>query len=133
MPEFAVGGAEIDKILSILAVTAILGLSLVRARELIARSIAEEMAIRDLSRFFAPEVAEQIRHAEGDTGSMRCDGCRAAILMTDLRGFTALSHGLLAQELIALLADYQSRLSVCGDTRFLIPAASAAAWTARLS
>jgi adenylate cyclase len=30
--------------------------------------------------------------------------------MTDLRGFTALSHGLSAQELIALLADYQSRL-----------------------
>jgi adenylate cyclase len=58
-------GAEIDKILSILAVTAILGLSLVRARELLARSATEEMAISDLSRFFAPEVAEQIRRAGG--------------------------------------------------------------------
>jgi adenylate cyclase len=60
-------GAEIDKILSILAVTAILGLSLVRARELLARSATEEMAISDLSRFFAPEVAEQIRRAGGGT------------------------------------------------------------------
>jgi adenylate cyclase len=103
-------GAEIDKILSILAVTAILALSIVRARELLARSAAEEMAISDLSRFFAPEVAEQIRRAEGDAGSLHCNGCNAGILMTDLRGFTALSEGLSAQELIALLGEYQSRL-----------------------
>jgi adenylate cyclase len=102
-------GAEIDKILSILVVTAILALSLARARELLARSIAEGAAASDLSRFFAPEVAAQIRHAEAGE-SMRCNGCRAAILMTDLRGFTALSQGLSAQELIALLAEYQSRL-----------------------
>ena len=103
-------GAEIDKILSIFVVTLILALSLARARELLARSVAEERAASDLSRFFAPEVAEQIRHAEGDAGSIRCNGCRAAILMTDLRGFTALSRGLSAQELIALLGKYQSRL-----------------------
>ncbi len=80
-------------------VTAILAGSLVRARELLARSAAEEVAIGDLSRFFAPEVAEQIRRVEGDAASTRCNGCHAAILMTDLRGFTALSQGLSAQEL----------------------------------
>ncbi|MBO0735527.1 MAG: adenylate/guanylate cyclase domain-containing protein [Alphaproteobacteria bacterium] len=103
-------GAEIDKILSILVVTAILALSLVRARDLLARSVAEERAASDLSRFFAPEVAAQIRRAEEDAESMQCNGCRAAILMADLRGFTALSETLSAQELIALLAEYQSRL-----------------------
>jgi adenylate cyclase len=103
-------GAEIDKILSILVVTAVLALSLARARELLARSIAEGAAASDLSRFFAPEVAAQIRQAEEDAVSMRCNGCRAAILMTDLPGFTALSQGLSAQELIALLGEYQSRL-----------------------
>jgi len=102
-------GAEIDKILSIFVVTLILAISLARARELLARSVAEERAASDLSRFFAPEVAAQIRHAEAGE-SMRCNGCRAAILMTDLRGFTALSQGLSAQELIELLAEYQSRL-----------------------
>jgi adenylate cyclase len=41
---------------------------------------------------------------------MRCAGCQAAILITDLRGFTALSHGRWAEELIGLLGEYQSRL-----------------------
>lgn len=34
----------------------------------------------------------------------------AAILITDLRGFTALSHSRSAEELIGLLGEYQSRL-----------------------
>src|SRR5262249_46652115 len=58
----------------------------------------------------APEVAAQIRRAEEDAESMRCNGWRAAILLTDLRSFTALSQCLSAQELMAVLAEYQSRL-----------------------
>jgi adenylate cyclase len=103
-------GAEIDKIISILVVTMILAFSLARSRQLLARSVAGESAVSDLSRFFAPEVAEQIRRANGDAASVRCEGCHAAILMTDLRGFTALSHGRSAEELIGLLGEYQSRL-----------------------
>ena len=103
-------GAEIDKILSILAVTVILAFSLVRSRQLLARSVVGESAASDLSRFFAPEVAEQIRRADGDAASVRCAGCHTAILMTDLRGFTTLSHGRSAEELIGLLGEYQSRL-----------------------
>ncbi|HVB17828.1 MAG TPA: adenylate/guanylate cyclase domain-containing protein, partial [Stellaceae bacterium] len=103
-------GAEIDKVISILVVTLILALSLARGRQLLARSVAGESAASDLSRFFAPEVAAQIRLAEGDAASVRCEGCHAAILITDLRGFTALSHGRSADELIGLLVEYQSRL-----------------------
>lgn len=103
-------GAEIDKVISILVVTLILAFSLARGRRLLARSVAGESAASDLSRFFAPEVAEQIRMAEGDAASVRCEGCHAAILITDLRGFTALSHGRSAEELIGLLVEYQSRL-----------------------
>ena len=103
-------GAEIDKIISILVVTMILAFSLARGRQLLARSVAGESAASDLSRFFAPEVAAQIRRADGDAASVRCEGCHAAILMTDLRGFTALSHGRSADELIGLLGEYQSRL-----------------------
>jgi len=102
------GGAEIDKILSILMVTAILALSLARARRLLVASVAEEFAVSDLSRFFAPEVAKQIRGSEAMVS--HCSGCEAAILMTDLRGFTGLSGTVSAEELIALLAEYQSRL-----------------------
>ena len=103
-------GAEIDKIVSILVVTAVLALALSRARDLLARFVAEERKVSALSRFFAPEVAAQIRRAEGEVSHERCTGCRAAILMTDLRGFTPLSRALSAQELMALLAEYQSRL-----------------------
>jgi len=91
-------------------VTMILAFSLARGRQLLARSVAGESAASDLSPFFAPEVAAQIRRADGDAASVRCEGCHAAILMTDLRGFTALSHGRSAEELIGLLGEYQSRL-----------------------
>jgi class 3 adenylate cyclase len=45
-------------------------------------------------------------HDEADQGI--CLSSATAILMTDLRGFSALSRGLSAQELIAFLGDYQS-------------------------
>jgi adenylate cyclase len=103
-------GAEIDKIISILVVTMILAFSLARGRQLLSRSVAGESAANDLSRFFAPEVAAQIRGAGGDAASVRGEGCRAAILIADLRGFTALSHGRSAEELIGLLGEYHARL-----------------------
>ena len=103
-------GAEIDKILSILVVTAVLALALSRARGLLARSVARERSISNMSRFFAPEIAEQIRDAQEVAQNGHGVACRAAILMTDLRGFTALSQLLSAERLIALLAEYQSRL-----------------------
>jgi adenylate cyclase len=103
-------GAEIDKIISILVVTAVLALSLARARGLLARSVARERAISNLSRFFAPEVAEQISDVWEDPANGRGTASHAAVLMTDLRGFTALSQTLRPDELIALLAEYQSHL-----------------------
>ena len=103
-------GAEIDKILSILVVTAVLALSLARARGLLARSVARERAISNMSRFFAPEVAEQIRDAQEVAENGRGVASHAAVLMTDLRGFTALSQILPPAQLIELLAEYQSRL-----------------------
>ena len=104
------GGAEIDKILSILAVTAILALALARARALLVSSVAEQFAASDLSRFFSPGIARQIRAGEAHPAvgqSVRRD---AAILMVDLRGFTELSGVLSADELTALLRDYQTHL-----------------------
>jgi adenylate cyclase len=103
-------GAEIDKILSILLVTAILALSLVRARKLLVTSVAEEAAATDLARFFEPAIAEQLRHTEINLTAGQGVRRDAAILSIDLRGFTKLSHDVPATELIALLGEYQSRL-----------------------
>jgi adenylate cyclase len=101
-------GAEIDKIVSILVVTAILALAIVRARALLVQSVAEAAVARDLSRFVAPEVATRIAAAEQRVRPGQGERCEAAILFVDLRGFTALSRTLPPDDLIALLAEYQS-------------------------
>jgi adenylate cyclase len=103
-------GAEFDKVISIVVVTLILALAIVRARRLLVNSVAQATAAEDLSRFFSPEIAERITHSEGwiepGTGQTR----DAAILHCDLQGFTRLSMEKPANEVISLLAEYQSRL-----------------------
>ncbi|MEM7041272.1 MAG: adenylate/guanylate cyclase domain-containing protein [Pseudomonadota bacterium] len=103
-------GAEVDKIVSMMMVTLILAIALVRARKLLIRAATEHQAAADLSRFFAPEIAGRIR----DTGSEIKPGDAemrdAAIMMTDLRGFTPLTEKLPPREVMALLSAYQSRV-----------------------
>ncbi|WP_170921071.1 adenylate/guanylate cyclase domain-containing protein [Enhydrobacter aerosaccus] len=103
-------GAEIDKIVSIVMVTAILGLSLVRARKLLVNSVADAIAATDLARFFAPEVAARLRRGEVDPAAGQGVRREAGILAIDMRGFTALSHRMSPTDLIALLGEYHSRL-----------------------
>jgi adenylate cyclase len=103
-------GAEVDKVLSILIVTAILALALVRARKLLLRATTEQMAASELSRFFAPEVAGRIRGMEAAIEPGQAEARDAAILMIDLRGFTPLAHQLAPRAVMQLLSDYQSRM-----------------------
>lgn len=101
-------GGEVDKILSILAVTLVLAVALARARRILVRSMAEQTAARDLSRFFAPDVAARITASETLVRAGQGETRHAAILYLDIRGFTALAHRLPADQVMALLADYQS-------------------------
>ena len=102
--------AEIDKIVSILIVTGILALSVIRARRCLVSSLAEHVAATDLARFFVPEVARQIRGAESNPTAGQGERRDAAILFVDIRGFTSLSSHMTAQELIALLGNYHARI-----------------------
>ena len=103
-------GAEFDKIISILLVTAIIAVALQRAKGLLVQSVAEQTAARELSRFFDPEIAARIKGSEKEiragTGEMR----DAAILNLDMRGFTKLVGQASADEVIGLLAEYQARM-----------------------
>ncbi len=103
-------GAEVDKIISILMVTAILALALKRANDLLVTAVSEEAAARDLSRFFDTEVAEHIRSS--DTAAIAGEGVRreAAILFVDIRGFTPMAAELDGGEVVALLAAYERRV-----------------------
>lgn len=103
-------GAEFDRIVSILMVTAILALALHRGRKLLARAVSEQQAASDLARFFAPEVAGRITMAETDLVAGRAELREAAILFIDLRNFTALAERLPPADVMRLLSVYQSRM-----------------------
>jgi adenylate cyclase len=103
-------GAEVDKMISLGAVTGVLTLGLIRARRLLVRSIAEQTAAAELSRFFSRDIAETIVSADeairpGD-GMLR----EAAAMFVDLRGFTTLASTLDPKSLVRLLGEYQSRV-----------------------
>jgi adenylate cyclase len=103
-------GAEFDKIVSMMMVTLILVIAIVRARKLLFRAVAEQVAAAELSRFFAPEVAGRIRASEMALRPGQAEQREAAIMMVDLRGFTPLSQELSPAEVIRLLSEYQSQV-----------------------
>jgi adenylate cyclase len=84
--------------------------AITRARNLLVRATAAGAAVRDLSRFFSPEIAHQITAAEQEISVGKGEAREAAILMVDIRGFTRLTSIIKPDELITLLAEYQSRM-----------------------
>ncbi len=103
-------GAELDKVITILTVTAIIAVAITRAHKLLVKAVAEGAAAHDLSRFFSPEIARQITTAEQEIAIGRGQTRDAAILMVDIRGFTRLSTIIKPDDLVCLLAEYQSRM-----------------------
>lgn len=101
-------GAEFDKIVSVLMVSAIIAFALHRARMLLVSAVREEQAASELSRFVAPEVADRIRMAEVGVAPGQGVVREGAVLFADLRGFTPLSTRLTPSETIALLGEWQA-------------------------
>ncbi len=103
-------GAEVDKLLSFAAVTGVLAIAIVRARRLLINAASEANAASELSRFFAPEVAGEIRGS--DIGLRPGDAVSrdAAVMILDLRGFTKLAARQAPEATMALLSDYQRRM-----------------------
>ncbi len=100
-------GAEFDKVISILTVTAIIAVAITRARRLLIRSVAEGTAAADLSRFFSPEIAERITAAEQSVAAGRGQARDAAMLNCDIRGFTVYATRVDPDELVRTLTEYQ--------------------------
>ena len=103
-------GAEFDKVISILMVTGILAIALVRARKLLERSVIEAAAAADLARFFSPEIASKITHSDQRIKPGQGEAREAAILNVDIRGFTAMANEMDPSNLIQLLHEYESRM-----------------------
>ncbi len=101
-------GAEVDKIVSILAFTAVLALALERARRLLVRSVVEEAATLELSRFFAPDIAESIIQSDEKIELGKGVSREAAVMFLDLRGFTTFSSTLAPNDLMEMIISYHS-------------------------
>ncbi len=104
-------GAEVEKIIAILLVTGVLMLALLIGRRSLVLAVRGTTERDDLARFFAPEVAARItaedRLLRPGFGEVRS----GAVLVSDIRGFTALAARREPGELVALLVDYQRRMS----------------------
>ena len=99
-------GAEFDKVISILLVTAVLTLTIARARRLLVRSVIEHSTAEDLSRFVPSAVAQQIATSEQRAEAGQSKVAEATILFVDIESFTAIGESLAPQVLIETLNDY---------------------------
>lgn len=100
-------GAEIDKSIALLGVTAILSLALYRGRQVLFDSIQHHAAAQDLKRFFAPEVASSITSSDDMPAVGHCEVRNAAILFVDVRSFTRTAERLPPDRVMLILARYQ--------------------------
>ncbi len=103
-------GAEIDKIVAILVVTAILALAIRRAGQVLARSIKEEVRTRDMIRFLPRDVADVITTSEQVVEPGDAEEREAAVLLLDLRGFTRFCAGKPPREVVELLVGFHKRI-----------------------
>ncbi len=99
-------GAEVDKVISIMVVSAVLAVALVRARRLLIKAVADATAAEDLSRFVPPEVADQITTADTaiEPGDARVT--TASILFCDIEGFSTISERVSPGEVMQMLNEY---------------------------
>ncbi|MFK5978903.1 MAG: adenylate/guanylate cyclase domain-containing protein [Rhizobiaceae bacterium] len=103
-------GAEVDKIISIVAVTGILVLVVNGSNNLLISSVAESSAAHELSRFFDDSVAKGIRNSAGALVAGEGERRTTTIMNIDIRAFTKLAAELDASKVMSALSIYQGRI-----------------------
>ncbi len=104
-------GAEFDKAITILMVTAILAVAIARAKRLLEDSVADSIAAKELSRFVPTQVANQVTAADEEAHAGQGEVREATILFTDIENFTSISEGLSPEQLIKILNEYFSAVA----------------------
>ncbi len=99
-------GAEIDKMVSIFLVTAVLCIVVIRARRSFFRAVLEQTNAQDLSRFVSKEVAERITSSAIQIQPGDGESREASIIFTDIEGFSGVSENMSASELAKTLNAY---------------------------
>ena len=104
-------GAEVDKVISILVVTAILGYAIARNRRLLTYAVTESASNQDLARFVPMEVADLIKTSDDGVQVGFGEPREATILFLDLEGFTSLSERLRPEDLVRTLNLFYAAVS----------------------
>ena len=108
-------GGEVDKILSILLVTFVLFLALVRARRMMTAAIADNAAATELSRFVSHEIADRITRSEKALQPGDSEVKVATVMFTDIQGFSTISEAVPPEELFVFLNDYFTAMAAVID------------------
>jgi len=96
-------GGEIDKVMSIMVVTAVLCIAIARARRLLIQSIYDSAVKEDLSHFVPAGVAGRIATADGQ---LPTESREATMLFADVENFTALSESLSSDATVQTMNEY---------------------------
>ena len=104
-------GAEVDKVISILVVTAILGFAIMRNRRLLTYAVTESASNQDLARFVPAEVANLIKTSADGVQVGSGEPREATVLFLDLEGFTTLSERLAPQDLVRTLNAFYAAVA----------------------
>jgi adenylate cyclase len=103
-------GAEIDKIIAILIVTAVLTLGAMRAQRTLIAAVREEAAVKEIRRFLSKGVADQISRAETLIEAGHAVERDAAIMMLDIRGFTPFAMRVPPADVVKMLTSFHARI-----------------------
>lgn len=90
-------------------VTLILATVVWRSRRLVRRQVTAESARQNLSRYFSPNLVDDLAHDGG--GLDRVASQDAAILFADMVGFTTLTEDMPPERVVGLLRDFHGRLA----------------------
>lgn len=103
-------GAEVEKIVALVIVTALLATGARRAQRTLVASLREQAALHEVRRFLSKGVADQIATASSLIEAGHAEERDAAILMLDIRGFTALSMRMPPADVVHVLTSFHARI-----------------------
>lgn len=104
-------GAELDKVIAILAVTAVLALAVGRSRQFMVRALAEGDKLATLRGFFDKDVVRAIEAAPFDARGGEAGELRDGVIFTaDIRGFSTYTQRVPPHDVVLLLNVFRERL-----------------------
>jgi adenylate cyclase len=104
-------GAEVDKAIVIVVVTAVLGLAIFRSHRLLTFAVTESQTSRELARFVPAEVAALVKTSVDGVRVGSAELIEATVLFLDIEGFTALSERMAPEKLVQTLNEFYAAVA----------------------